>query len=120
MKAKLIRHFNDIQEQVGDIVMVTSVNESFVFIVVTRSNDQQQYVRAVLHTDISPIDMDECPEMNLRTMIVMMSVSAVVGLLLFVISELIQLRSFIGFMLCMSGYITTFVLLRSAVHTRSH
>lgn len=114
MKAKLICHFHDIKEQRGDIVTVTSATDDHVYIVGTRKDDGSKVVIAAWHDDVEIVP-DEGHEPSLKVMIVMMSVSAVVGLLLFVISELIQLSSFIGFVLCMSGYIATFTVLRSCM-----
>lgn len=110
MKAKILRHFYDINERPGDIVDVTSIDKyGYVYIVTSDRVTSSHSVKMVNPNDVEII-YDGNP---LRMMIVIMSVSAVVGLLLFVISELIHLNSLFGFMLCMSGYVVTFVVLKS-------
>ena len=92
------------------MVDVTSIDKyGYVYVVVSDRVFSRPLVKMV-----NPNDVEIVYDGNhLRMMIVIMSVSAVIGLLLFVISELIHLNSLFGFMLCMSGYVVTFVVLKS-------
>jgi hypothetical protein len=111
MKAKILRHFYDINERPGDMVDVTSIDKyGYVYVVVSDRVFSRPLVKMVNPNDVEIVYDGADP---LRMMIVIMSVSAVIGLLLFVISELIHLNSLFGFMLCMSGYVVTFVVLKS-------